>query len=70
MKGVTIKTNKGWFVRSFTISDKPPFFNVVDYPVRYKFWGKMIEDVDVNFIIDIEVTPVGSIWYAAIKTSS
>lgn len=67
MKGVLRKTNRGWFVESFTISDRPPFFNVIEYPVRHKFWKLLTEGTDVDFVIDIEVTPVGSIWYAAIE---
>lgn len=67
MKGVTIKTEKGWFVRSFTISDKPPFFKVVDYRVRYGLWPFLKEGRDVEFVWDVDFTPVGADWYAAIK---
>lgn len=67
MKGVITKINKGWFVRCFTISDKPPFFNVVDYPVRYGLWHLLEEGKDVEFIWDVDFTPVGTYWYAAIK---
>lgn len=67
MKGVTIKTDKGWVVRSFTISDNPPFFDSVDYPIRYKMWPFLKEGEDIEFIWDVDVTPVGADWYAAIK---
>lgn len=67
MKGVLRKTNRGWFVESFTISDSPPFFNVLEYPVRHKFWNLLKEGSDVDFIFDIEFTPVGTNWYADIE---
>jgi hypothetical protein len=67
MKGVARKTDMGWFVESFTISDRPPFFEEKEFPVRPKQCAGLEEDMDVEFIIEMEITPISIDYYAALK---
>lgn len=68
MKGIVRKENGEWFVESFTVSDKPPFFQ--EYLIKIELCKSNIEYLTegsfVDFYIDVFATPIYVNRYAYI----
>jgi hypothetical protein len=68
MKGVVKKQKDGWFVESFTVSDKPPFFKESLFKIELcgSNMNYLTEGMFVDYYVDVFTTPVYVMHYAYI----
>lgn len=57
-RGILRKTRKGWFVETFMVSDRPPFFKREDIPVMSEEWEELKEGETVEFSLSLSYTQV------------